>query len=843
MIQGLDYRCYEGSWVNLSAGFGQNKPVKTGHAANFDLGVRTRDEGVGLEFSGYLEVPREGLYTFETESDDGSRLFVGEPSLSLERLGAETPPVPCQLMVAQLLPEDEPAHWTEVEGTVTFASETGAGLRLELRTDTGRMELAVADGSALSPKLLLHRRVRAVGVGRGLRSLEGSRVLGLLSVLSGADIKPLEAVPSGTPGLPLLTTVEQVKRLNREEAQRGNPVRIRGVVIRATASSIVIQDPTSGVYVGGLPPRSPRRPRFGEDWEIDGITAPGDFAPVIVWRQGRRLGAGRLPDPVAATWDALMAGSLDTQYVEIQGVVTAVGTNRLELLLREGKIQLGLFSREPGTLNRFENARIRVRGCLLMAWDRATHRVNLGEMNISGATITVEEETPPDLFAAPARPAADLLLFDPDAGALQRVKVAGQFLCARQDQCFMTDGTNGLRFQPRAAHTLQPGDLVEVVGFPEFSGPSPLLREAVARKTGHAGLPAAQTLLPDNWLDARNDATRVSAEGLLVDRRTERNELVLELQAGLRTFVARLNPKGKFLESLPLGSRLGLTGVYAAQGGNGVAGRGVDSFELLLNSAADLRVLARPPWLTLPRLLAASGVLAVILLGAMLWAFSLRRRVSAQTVIIRQKAQREAALEERTRIARDIHDDVGSSLARIAMLSELAEADKDRPEQVEVHVRKIAGSARATVRAVDEIIWAISPEHDTWNSLVEYLSRYASEFFEGTSLRCHLELPLDMPDHPLSSEARHALFLVIKEAFHNALKHSHGSLVQLRVLQTSTGLEITIADDGCGFDPDRTGGRGHGLANMRGRIAALEGEFGVESAPGRGTRLRLLVRP
>ena len=320
MVNGLDYRCYEGRWVNLSAGFGQSKPVKAGHAANFDLGVRTRDQEVGLEFSGYLEVPREGLYTFETESDDGSRLFVAERPLSLERVGAGTAPAPRQLMVAQLLPEDEPAHWTEVEGTVAFASETGAGLRLDLRTDTGRMELAVADGSALSPKLLLHRRVRAVGVGRGVRSLEGPQVLGLLSVTSGSDIKPLEAVPSGTQGPPLLTTLEQVKRLKREEAQRGYPVRIRGVVIRATVSSIVIQDATSGVYVGGLPPRSPGRPRFGEDWEIDGITAPGDFAPVIVWRQGRRLGAGRLPEPVAAHY--LAAGEppsiltdLDSQYL------------------------------------------------------------------------------------------------------------------------------------------------------------------------------------------------------------------------------------------------------------------------------------------------------------------------------------------------------------------------------------------------------------------------------------------------------------------------------------------------------------------------------------------------
>ena len=212
------------------------------------------------------------------------------------------PPAPRRLLVAQLQPEDETAHWTEVEGTVAFASEKGAGLRLELRTDTGRMELAVADGSALSPTLLLHRRVRAVGVGRGVHSLEGSRVLGLLSVLRGADIEPLEAVPGRTQGLPLLTTVEQVKRLKREEAQRGYPVRIRGVVTRpvTTVNSIVIQDATSGVHVGGLPPRMPGAPQFGEYWEIEGTTAPGDFAPVIIWHQGLRLGAGRLPEPVAA---------------------------------------------------------------------------------------------------------------------------------------------------------------------------------------------------------------------------------------------------------------------------------------------------------------------------------------------------------------------------------------------------------------------------------------------------------------------------------------------------------------------------------------------------------------
>jgi signal transduction histidine kinase len=194
---------------------------------------------------------------------------------------------------------------------------------------------------------------------------------------------------------------------------------------------------------------------------------------------------------------------------------------------------------------------------------------------------------------------------------------------------------------------------------------------------------------------------------------------------------------------------------------------------------------------------------------------------------------------ERARIARDIHDDLGSSLTRIAMLSELAEADKGSPGQVETHVRKIAASARETVQSLDEIVWAVSPENDTWNSLVEYISQYASEFFENTSIRCRLDLPLDLPDYPLPSEARHGLFLVLKEALNNVLKHARASQVRIQVAQRASVLEIIVADDGRGFEPERVvaGSNGNGLKNMRQRIAALRGSFDLQSAPGKGTRL------
>ena len=209
-----------------------------------------------------------------------------------------------------------------------------------------------------------------------------------------------------------------------------------------------------------------------------------------------------------------------------------------------------------------------------------------------------------------------------------------------------------------------------------------------------------------------------------------------------------------------------------------------------------------------------------------------------------ERLEQQHALEkERTRIARDIHDDLGSRLTHISMLSELAEADKAKPREVEMHVRKIATSARETVRSLDEIVWAVSPENDTWNSLAEYLSEYANEFFDGTNVRCRLEMPMDLPPCPLPSEVRHSLFLVIKEALNNSLKHAHPSEVRIRVSQSDSLIEITITDDGRGFEPGLAGaGSGSGLRNMRERVESLHGRFQFESAPGKGTRLTIGIR-
>ncbi|HVV00980.1 MAG TPA: two-component regulator propeller domain-containing protein [Verrucomicrobiae bacterium] len=205
--------------------------------------------------------------------------------------------------------------------------------------------------------------------------------------------------------------------------------------------------------------------------------------------------------------------------------------------------------------------------------------------------------------------------------------------------------------------------------------------------------------------------------------------------------------------------------------------------------------------------------------------------------------QRHAIETERGRIAKDIHDDLGSSLTRILMLGERAEEGLTNREDVQFQVHKIVDSARRTIQALDEIVWAVNPESDTLDGLVGYITHYADEFFESTGIRCRLEIPVDLPSSALSAELRHNLFLLVKEAFNNVVRHSRAETVTVSVSANESTARITISDDGCGFDPNAVLTRQNcsGVANMRDRMRQMGGEFQVLSRPGGGTRLEFSV--
>jgi len=216
-----------------------------------------------------------------------------------------------------------------------------------------------------------------------------------------------------------------------------------------------------------------------------------------------------------------------------------------------------------------------------------------------------------------------------------------------------------------------------------------------------------------------------------------------------------------------------------------------------------------------------------------------------------ERLERQRALErERARIARDLHDDLGAALTQIGMLSQNALQQLDQPASIAPGLRQIFDAARALTRALDEIVWAVNPRHDSLDSLATYLARFAQEFLRPTGLRCRLDLPLELPHWLLTAEIRHNLFLACKEALNNVVKHASARQVRLALTLDSHGFRLEIADDGQGFDPSQChspaaslpeADQANGLENMRRRLQEIGGICEIQSEPGRGTRVIFTV--
>jgi hypothetical protein len=186
-------------------------------------------------------------------------------------------------------------------------------------------------------------------------------------------------------------------------------------------------------------------PTIGEYLKIEGKTDPSLFAPIVDADHVRDLGAGRWPRPVHPAWDQLMNGSLDAQYVELQGIITTVSTNGVTLFTGDGRIKLELrvAGMKPTDLGRYEDAVVRIRGILLASWDYVTHQVKVGEIRVYGAEISVDQPAPRNLFAIPLKTVAELLQFNPQAGVFQRVKVSGQIIHVQPPEYYLMNGRNG----------------------------------------------------------------------------------------------------------------------------------------------------------------------------------------------------------------------------------------------------------------------------------------------------------------------------------------------------------------------------------------------------------------
>lgn len=212
------------------------------------------------------------------------------------------------------------------------------------------------------------------------------------------------------------------------------------------------------------------------------------------------------------------------------------------------------------------------------------------------------------------------------------------------------------------------------------------------------------------------------------------------------------------------------------------------------------------------------------------------RRLRERMRLLEQQAVLD---KDRARIAKDLHDDLGANMTQINLMLELALQRQSQPEAVIGTVRDGLQAAREAIKSLDAAVWAVNPANNTLPELVAYVGQFAVEFLQQANIRCLLDLPDHPPERPVSAELRHGLFLIVKEALNNVVRHARATEVRLQIFINEAALDLLIADNGRGIEGEPNDPSADGLRNMRQRARELNAQFKIESAPGAGTKISL----
>jgi signal transduction histidine kinase len=234
------------------------------------------------------------------------------------------------------------------------------------------------------------------------------------------------------------------------------------------------------------------------------------------------------------------------------------------------------------------------------------------------------------------------------------------------------------------------------------------------------------------------------------------------------------------------------------------------------------------------------GILALIFA----WSWTLRRRVKKQSAIIGRQLQQVAVQDERARIARDMHDEIGGKLARLSVIGEMMANESTNGDNKLPQIRELTRGVREAAGELEQIIWSVDPCHDTLDGVAHRVYQFAEEYFADTPIECHFgEFP-HLPEVAVNPEDRADLIAAFRESITNVLKHSGARHVEISVHMDGGEFEIRVSDDGCGLDPSAAASAlGNGLTNMKTRMQKIGGELFVESAAGHGTTLRFRLNP
>ena len=224
----------------------------------------------------------------------------------------------------------------------------------------------------------------------------------------------------------------------------------------------------------------------------------------------------------------------------------------------------------------------------------------------------------------------------------------------------------------------------------------------------------------------------------------------------------------------------------------------------------------------------------IVGLGVLGVRFYINRKLELQRVMLEKK---QAIEKERTRIATDMHDDLGAGLSQIKFLSEAIGMKRQKHLPIEEEVSSIRSFSDEMIDKMGEIVWALNEKNDTLNDLLSYTRSYAVEYLEQTGIKCHVQQPDNVPQLDVSGEFRRNIYLTVKESLHNIVKHAEATDVSIQI-EIGKWLTIRISDNGIGLNNSTPGEFGNGLISMRNRMKELGGSFEIVSKEGTEVRIK-----
>lgn len=650
-------------------------------------------------------------------------------------------------------------------------------------------------------------------------------------------------LPPAAKSLPILTHADQVRRLSPEEAALGYPVLIRGVItMDAPAPDFFVQDATAGIYVEGSV--SPKYLHLLSQFvEVEGVTGPGKFAPVIRETKFRVLGEGVLPKPQLFPFSELANGQQDSQWAQVRGIVRSAAVDRtswrepalaMRIASEGGEFHVRVPIAREQDFSSWVDSEVRIEGVCGSLYN--TNRQLTGILFYVPRLSFIKVEAP-----ASEVPLSALLRFSPAEGTRHRVRVRGVVGYQQLGKAlFLQSQGKGLRVLTQQSTPLEIGDLVEVLGFPAMGDSAPMIEDAAFHRLGHENVQQPLKLdLAAPW--EQFDGMVVTTDAKLLNRQAQPDGLRLMLQHGDMFFDADVaaGAAAERMLSIPLNSEVQLTGICLVRSGG--LWQIPQSFRMLLRQPQDVVVLKTPSWWNTRHTLWVLGITGGVLMAVLVWVVVLGRRLREQMSVIRQKRHSSAVLEERNRIARELHDTLEQELAGITMQLDLAVDCFQQAPGVAQHALETARDmSRHSMVEACRSVWDLRCQLLENGDLVSALTQIVEPLVPREQTKADFKIQGSPVRLPAPVEMN--LLRIGQEAVANAVKHGGARHVSIELRFEPASVCLTVRDDGEGFAAAQPSPTGHfGLLDMRERAQSMGSHLKVESEPGHGTRIAVEV--